>query len=86
MLASYHGSMGKRCIDCHIPAIQEQVTEGLEWVQGNYYNPLSERDLARLVFYRGVGETEFCLNAGCHNTTKDGLTDVTSNMARNPHS
>ena len=86
MLASYHGSMGKRCIDCHIPAIQEQVTEGLEWISGNYYNPLSERDLARLVFYRGVGETEFCLNPGCHNTTKMGLTDVTADMARNPHS
>lgn len=86
MLASVHGNMGKRCMSCHEPAIQEQVTEGLEWIQGNYYNPLSERDLSRLVFYRGVGETEFCLNAGCHNLTKTALTDETADMARNPHS
>ena len=86
MLASKHGAMGKRCMDCHVPSIVEQVTEGLEWVQGNYYNPLSERDLARLVFYRGVGETEFCLNDGCHDITKSGLTEETADMARNPHS
>ena len=86
MLASKHGAMGKRCMACHQPNIVEQVTEGLEWVSGNYYNPLSERDLARLVFYRGVGETEFCLNEGCHNITKSGLTKETANFARNPHS
>ena len=86
MLASKHGAMGKRCMACHVPAIQEQVTEGIEWISGNYYNPLSERDLARLVFYRGAGETEFCLNSGCHNITKAGLAKETANMARNPHS
>ena len=86
MLASVHGNMGKRCMDCHVPAIEEQVTEGLEWIQGNYLNPLSERDLARLVYYRGAGETEFCLNAGCHDISKTALTDETENMARNPHS
>lgn len=86
MLASVHGKMGKKCMDCHVPSIEEQVTEGLEWVGGNYYNPLSERDLARLVYYRGVGETEFCLNEGCHDITKSGLTEVTADMTRNPHS
>ncbi len=86
MLASKHGAMGKKCMDCHVPALEEQVTEGIEWMQGNYYNPLSERDLARLVFYRGVGETEFCLNSGCHNITKTGLTEETKSFARNPHS
>jgi len=86
MLASLHGNMGKRCMACHEPAIEEQVTEGLEWIAGNYMNPLSERDLARLVFYRHAGETEFCLNAGCHNITKSGLTELTANMSRNPHS
>ena len=86
MLASKHGAMGKRCMACHEPAIEEQVTEGLEWIQGNYYNPLSERDLARLVYYRGAGETEFCLNAACHDITKAGLTEETADFARNPHS
>lgn len=86
MLASKHGAMGKRCMACHVPAIEEQVTEGIEWITGNYYNPLSERDLARLVFYRHAGETEFCLNKGCHNITQSGLTEETANMSRNPHS
>ena len=86
MLASKHGAMGKKCMACHVPAIQEQVTEAAEWVTGNYYNPLSERDLARLVFYRGAGETEFCLNSGCHNISKTGLTNETADMVRNPHS
>ena len=86
MLASLHGKMGKRCMACHVPAIEEQVTEGIEWVTGNYYNPLSERDLARLVYYRGAGETEFCLNTACHDITKTGLTQQTAQYARNPHS
>ena len=86
MLASKHGAMGKKCMACHEPAIEEQVTEGLEWIAGNYYNPLSERDLARLVFYRHAGETEFCLNEGCHNISKTGLTEETKDFARNPHS
>ncbi|MBQ3302388.1 MAG: cytochrome c3 family protein [Eggerthellaceae bacterium] len=86
MLASLHGKMGKRCMSCHVPAIEEQVTEGIEWITGNYNNPLSERDLARLVYYRGVGETEFCLNPGCHDISKTGLTQQTADTARNPHS
>ena len=86
MLASVHGNMGKRCMACHVPSMEEQITEGIEWLTGNYYNPLSERDLSRLVFYRKVGETEFCLNPGCHNLTKDGLTNETATMTRNPHS
>ena len=86
MLASKHGAMGKKCMACHVPAIEEQVTEGVEWITGNYYNPLSERDLARLVYYRHAGETEFCLNPGCHNITKSKLTQETASMARNPHS
>lgn len=86
MLASKHGAMGKTCMDCHVPAIEEQITEGLEWIQGDYYNPLSERDLSRLVAYRGVGETEFCLNENCHDITKSDLTNETADQARNPHS
>ena len=86
MLASKHGAMGKKCMACHVPTIQEQVTEGLAWISGNYYNPLSERDLARLVFYSGAGETEFCLNSSCHNITKTGLAKETASMVRNPHS
>lgn len=86
MLASVHGNVGKSCMDCHVPSIEEQVTEGIEWVTGNYYNPLSERDLSRLVYYRGVGETEFCMNSTCHNYEKSDLTKKTALYDRNPHS
>lgn len=86
MLASSHGNMGKKCMDCHEPSLEEQVTEGLAWIQGDYYNPLSERDLARLVYYRGAGETEFCLNSDCHDLDKSELTAQTADMDRNPHS
>lgn len=86
MLASIHGNVGKSCMDCHVPSIEEQVTEGLEWIRGDYYNPLSERDLARLVYYRGATQTEFCMNDTCHNYTTDDLTAKTSWMSRNPHS
>lgn len=86
MLASTHGAAGKRCMSCHQPVLEEQVTEGIEWIQGNYYNPLSERDLARLVFYRHAGETEFCLNPQCHDMTKSDLAEKYSVLPRNPHS
>ena len=86
MLASKHGAMGMKCLACHIPVIEEQINEGVKWVSGNYDNPLSERDLARLVFYRGVDETEFCLNSSCHNISKAKLAGETADYALNPHS
>ena len=33
---------------CHVPTIGEQLTEGMNWVTGNYINPLEERDLDEL--------------------------------------
>ena len=40
MLAAVHGQVGKTCMDCHVPQLGEQVTEGMEWVSGNYDSPL----------------------------------------------
>ncbi len=51
------GTKTLSCLDCHKPTIQEQVTEGLYWVTGNYEFPLKQR-----VF----GTRSFCLSAGCH--------------------
>ena len=86
MMAATHREYGNLvCIDCHVPDIREQVTEGIEWVTGNFYNPLSERDLDNLMAYRGgVGE-EFCLNESCHNMTKSDLREATESYQRNPH-
>jgi hypothetical protein len=87
MLAAQHREYADMaCMDCHVPSLEEQITEGMEWVGGDYYYPLNERDLSRLVYYRGVGETEFCLNESCHNMTKSDLTEATSECTRNPHS
>lgn len=87
MMSAVHREYGEvTCLMCHVPSIEEQVTEGVEYVSGGYYAPLSERSLSDLVAYRNVDDpTEFCLNESCHNMTKADLTKATSNMARNPH-
>ena len=89
MLAAVHREYGDlTCMSCHEPSIVEQASEGLELVTGNYYAPLSERNLTNLVAYRaeGTSYTEFCLNESCHNMTLSDLTEATSEMTRNPHS
>ena len=86
MLASTHGASGMKCMACHVPVIEEQVAEACQWASGDYRNPMSERDLARLVFCRGVDETEFCLNGACHDITKTRLAGKTAEYTLNPHS
>lgn len=86
MMASVHREKaGSTCLSCHQPVMSEQVTEGMEWVSGNYYAPLSERSLTDLVQARGVNSQQFCLNSDCHNMTYDDLAQATSNMTYNPH-
>jgi len=86
MLSATHREYGNLvCIDCHIPTMAEQVTEGLRWVAGSYYNPLSERSLENLVAYRNITGEEFCLNESCHNLTKSDLKEATAVYERNPH-
>ncbi len=45
------------CLECHVPTIKEQLTEGSHWVTGNYYFPLEKRNF---------GTRSFCLSEGCH--------------------
>lgn len=86
MPASVHGQDGKVCLDCHTPVLEEQVTEGLHWITGDYTAPLQERTLDDLVAARdGVASTEFCLNESCHDLTLDELEEKTSDMEFNPH-
>ena len=93
MMAAVHrvskeeGGAGTTCMGCHVPTIGEQLTEGMNWVTGNYINPLEERDLDELVEARGLEDSdEFCLNEACHNLTRDDLIEATSDMGEyNPH-
>lgn len=84
--SAQEGGADATCLTCHVPTLSEQVTEGVNWVTGNYYDPLEERDLADLTEARGISSEEFCLNESCHNMTVDDLKQATSHYAYNPHS
>lgn len=99
MLAASHRVAGEEsgskitCMKCHVPTLSEQITEGTEWISGNYtvyanatYGAvLSERSLKTLVTARGISADEFCLNPDCHDMTRDDLIALTADYARNPH-
>ncbi|BAK43449.1 cytochrome c3 family protein [Eggerthella sp. YY7918] len=98
MMAALHrvskdqGGADATCLSCHVPDIGEQMTEGMNWISGNYVNPLEERDLEQLVEARGVEKDEFCLNEACHVKddgsvmTRDDLIAATEDMGEyNPH-
>lgn len=86
MLAATHRAQnGDTCMSCHVPTLQEQMAEGAAWVAGDYYDPLDERDLTELTAARGVAGEEFCLNAACHNYTREQLVELTADREFNPH-
>lgn len=99
MMAVVHASEKTTCLGCHEPQITEQISEGLNWVSGNYrvitnklgQEVLEERTLADLTEAKGVASEQFCLNDSCH-TGDDGdamtleeLKDKTADRAYNPH-
>lgn len=87
MLAAVHNQAGKTCMDCHVPQLDEQMTEGAEWVAGNYDSPLGERTSTQLVEARGLENSdEFCMNTSCHPYGRDELVKKTAWMGKiNPH-
>lgn len=86
LLVVAHKENGKVCMDCHIPTLTQQVTEGMHWVGGQYEYPLNERSLTDLNFYvQNESPDEFCLNSACHNMTRDDLARATAGTTRNPH-
>ena len=54
MLAVSHKAQGKDCMSCHVPTLSEQMSEGINWVTGNYVYPLEERDTDMLTEARGL--------------------------------
>ena len=93
MLAVTHREAGEGCLDCHVPTIGEMVSEGIAWIPGNYYYPLSERTLDDLTAARKLENDAFCMNKKCHHVGSDGtaidsretLEAATSGLVFNPH-
>ena len=87
MLSAVHrAKVDATCLSCHKPTMQEQVSEGIQWLTGDFYNPLSERNLDDLMRWLEKDGTEFCLTSGCHNYDTSFLTKMTASYERNPHS
>ena len=89
--ASENGGADATCMSCHVPQLSEQISEGINWVTGNYYAELDERSLEDLVEARGISTDEFCMNEACHTNsdgsvmTRDDLIALTADYERNPH-
>lgn len=81
------------CLDCHEPTIAEQANEGINWVTGNYVDPLDEQTLSHMASWRGLEGSQFCANSNCHSYLlgSDGTVDynkleqTTMDMEFNPH-
>lgn len=82
LLVATHAAAGKECLDCHEPTISQQVMEGTHWITGNYALG-SNGKLAS----RGdeLATAASCLAAGCHDMTRQELTEKTADLAFNPH-
>lgn len=70
-LARSHAEANVKCLDCHVPTLEEQIGEVQTQFSGNYRLPLKKRDFG----------DDFCLRSGCHDrsylesivvTTDDG--------------
>ena len=58
LMSDRHLEAGVGCLSCHEPRIDQQISEGLKWVAGDFEDPLDPSNLAN---------TEgFCLRSGCH--------------------
>ncbi len=94
MTAAYHrAEADSSCLDCHTPVLSEQISEGINWVSGNYEVVLNdtydgvllERSASQLTEASGVAKDELCLNDSCHPMTREELAEQTADRAFNPH-
>lgn len=94
MMAPLHrAENGDTCLSCHVPTLGEQVSEGMNWITGNYevletqsgMMVVPECTLADLTAARGIDADQFCLNESCHNMTREDLKKATADFERNPH-
>lgn len=86
-----NGGADATCMSCHVPQLSEQISEGINWLTGNYYADLDERSLSDLVEARGITTEEFCMNDACHTNddgsvmTTEDLKALTAHYEYNPH-
>lgn len=87
MAPTHRVGAGTDCMDCHTPVLNQQISEGINWVSGNYQFPLNERTLAEITEPAGLDYKALCLNESCHNMSEDDLAQTTADMGTyNPHS
>ncbi|MEG0071442.1 MAG: cytochrome c3 family protein [Raoultibacter sp.] len=66
LLAATHKSANVSCLECHEATINEQITEGISWVSGDF-----ETDEAGNLATVGVNADQaFCASSGCHDMAK----------------
>ena len=96
MMVVSHKDHNLACLDCHVPAITQQIGEVIETVSGDYTvvpraassgTALHEVGTVELMENSGHGSDGdgFCLRSGCHDLTRDDLTEKTADMEFNPH-
>lgn len=88
MMVCTHADAGVTCLDCHVPSMQQQISEVGETISGDYDYPLEEQSITYLLTNSGrTGNSDtMCLTEGCHDLTREDLTELTADMPRNPHS
>lgn len=88
MMAVAHAEGGVNCLGCHVPSINQQMSEGIMFVTGNYEKVIPERSTSQLLENRGedAEADAFCINDTCHvGITRELLTEATAGMEFNPH-
>lgn len=80
-LSHVHQMTNTACLDCHVPTLDQQVSEAMKWVSDDFSMPLESE---------GIGTAETCLTEGCHDfdeivaSTEERL-DGTANPHYAPH-
>jgi hypothetical protein len=75
LLVTAHAEAGDECLDCHEPAIDEQVGEVMKWISGDFKDPLPMTK---------TGTRAFCLV--CHDSEEIKASTVNyGGSSRNPH-
>lgn len=81
------------CLGCHVPTLEEQMSEGIAFVSGNYLSPLDERTAVDLASWKKAESTTLCANENCHSylrgsdgaVDREKLEETTMNREFNPH-
>ncbi|MGV8084196.1 MAG: cytochrome c3 family protein [Coriobacteriia bacterium] len=78
ILVTAHADNNIICLDCHPPTLSQQVTEAVNWISGNFTDPLPRQRFAT---------REFCLQSGCHDNDDivEATVDWGGDEGVNPH-